>query len=567
MEECIFHPLQQEGTFGGFTNPFRHVPHRMVIRAAQEVAGTIGGTDSLAEIFREGKMIGVLIVRDMSGRTGYLAGFSGNAGGDSVIKGFVPPIYDLNAQECKYRKEEAEIVAIGERIKELEESPELKHLRKEADSLRIRMQEEISRAQAAAKLAKLEREAIRSGTCEESMLSELIRQSQFSKAEIKRLKDKWKAEIENAENKLSALLEQIRMLKSMRSAMSDRLQKWIFSQYIVHNAIGEESSIGDLFSRQGLVPPGGTGECAAPKLLEYAYGNSLTPLAMGEFWYGESPDTAVRTHGHFYPSCTSKCGPLLDFMLRGLPVQKGPECMEEKICGEPVIIYEDNEIIIADKPSGMPSVPGLDGKTSLQEWLSEHFPQESGKAEVYSVHRLDMDTSGIMIFARSPLAASHLMKQFEERSIRKTYIARLNAPDIPGHTFHGNETKGRIVIPLSPDHDERPRQRADKQNGKESVTEFEVISVNPDGSADVIFRPLTGRTHQLRVHSAHASGLSRPITGDILYGGYSIYSSKPVSRLCLHALSITFTHPADGKQMTFASSANSYAQENPAKPL
>jgi tRNA pseudouridine32 synthase/23S rRNA pseudouridine746 synthase len=320
--------------------------------------------------------------------------------------------------------------------------------------------------------------------------------------------------------------------------MSESLQDWIFRQYIVHNASGESASISDLFSDCGLVPPGGTGECAAPKLLEYAYRNNIQPLAMGEFWYGRSPQTAVRTHGHFYPSCTSKCGPLLGYMMKGL------ECIETsgRLHAQPAVIYQDRDIIVAEKPSGMPSVPGLDGRESLQEWIGDCIP----------VHRLDMDTSGVIIFARNEQAAVNLRRQFEEHSIRKTYIARAS-----GNSTIPLRTSGTIDLPLSPDYDERPRQKVDFQQGKEAHTDYKVADINPDGTLDLLLYPHTGRTHQLRVHCAHNLGLGLPILGDRLYGSASVTSNAD-TRLHLHALSITFRHPATEEVLTFSSDTLRY---------
>jgi tRNA pseudouridine32 synthase/23S rRNA pseudouridine746 synthase len=259
---------------------------------------------------------------------------------------------------------------------------------------------------------------------------------------------------------------------------------------------------------------------------------------MGEFWYGQSPDGPVRTHGHFYPSCTSKCGPLLKYMLKGLKTEAA-----STLCGKPSVIHLDDEIIIASKPSGMPSVPGLDGSESLLEWLQGKYG-----TSVESVHRLDMDTSGIMIYARNETAAADLRRQFEEHTVQKTYLARLSSPDnhIESSSELADRAKGRIRLPLSADYDERPRQKADMSQGKESLTEYEVVRTYEDGRTDILFHPITGRTHQLRVHSAHIHGLARPIVGDLLYGG------EPHKRLCLHAMEITFRHPGSGEEMTFS---------------
>ena len=270
---------------------------------------------------------------------------------------------------------------------------------------------------------------------------------------------------------------------------------------------------------------------------------------MGEFWYGRSSDTAVRVHGHFYPSCTSKCGPLLGYMLQGLTILDNFTDRSE----DPVIKHEDSSIIIVEKPSGMPSVPGLDGRLSLQEWLEKSDTKSYRR--VFAVHRLDMDTSGLMIFAKSKEAESNLKKQFEEHQIKKTYMARLT----PVHHNNNEQRwnpKGTIELPLSADYDERPRQKVDFAQGKPALTIYETISENHDGSTDVLFYPVTGRTHQLRVHSAHHLGLNRPITGDRLYGADTVlFTQKKVqnNRLHLHAMSITFCHPETGQSMTFSS--------------
>ena len=320
---------------------------------------------------------------------------------------------------------------------------------------------------------------------------------------------------------------------------------------MVHNSCGEEVSVWDIFAANGLVPPGGTGDCAAPKLLEFAFRNGLKPLAMGEFWYGASSGTAVRVQGHFYPSCTSKCGPLLGFMLKGIQLVESASEVSQNV----QVIHSDNDIIVVSKPSGMPSVPGLDGRLSVLDYLKTRFGED-----VYPVHRLDMDTSGVMVYARTPEAQTNLQKQFEERTVSKTYRARLCPPDMTTSasdklTMKSSVTtsvsaepeSGTISLPLSPDYDERPRQKVDFHSGKEAVTEYRILGTNSDGTTDIDFHPLTGRTHQLRVHSAHALGLGRPIAGDLLYGGFF----PGVNRLCLHACSLSFDHPATGDRLVF----------------
>ena len=317
-----------------------------------------------------------------------------------------------------------------------------------------------------------------------------------------------------------------------KSRASAQLQDWLFGQYKVLNARGECLTIKDIFSLRGLTPPGGTGDCAAPKLLQHAYLHGMKPLAMGEFWYGASHSSEVREHGHFYPACFGKCGPLLSFMMQGLDVEPNP--LDREYEGrEPEILYSDDHIVVVNKPAGMLSVPGRTGVRSLLDRLRESF------GEVHSCHRLDMDTSGVMVFARKLTTKAELEAQFAGREVRKTYRARLSA----GHAPFGRAKRGTVALPLSADYYDRPRQMVDRTSGKTAVTEYEVLEVLPDGEIDVLFRPMTGRTHQLRVHAAHPDGLGRPIKGDLLYGG------SPADRLYLHAESLEFRHPVTDKTM------------------
>lgn len=416
-----------------FTYPFRYVPAPQIVEASKELISRIQASQQLDSLFRCGKMMGVLQTDG-----GFLYAFSGLAGGQALVEGFVPPIFDITDPAGHFRIREAEISAMPRG-------------------------EEKSRASA-------------------------------------------------------------------------ELQDWLFDRYMVSNARGESLSIKEVFARRGLIPPGGTGDCAAPKLLQYAYSHSMRPIAMGEFWYGDSPRGEVRQQGRFYPSCTGKCGPLLSFMMEGLDVEPNP--LDAEFTREaPSVIYEDQYIIVADKPSGMLSVPGKTRSKSLLEWLQERY------GEVYSCHRLDMDTSGVIIFARDAGTKSAIEAQFAARQVRKTYRARLSAGQGP----FPRARKGTVALPLITDWYDRPRQMVDYDKGKLAITEYEVCSELPDGETEILLRPKTGRTHQLRVHCAHPSGLGRPIRGDKLYG------SPEHGRLWLHAESITLKHPATGEEVTFRS--------------
>lgn len=516
-------------------NPFRYAPHSSVKAAAGIVMDMMKEHNPSGE----GKMLGVLVVRNEKGETGFIAGFSGNIDGRSRIEGFVPPIFDLLDPEGEFKKEEAEISQLNTRIMSMENSSELNDnldriscILRDMETDLAAMKEEMARKKAI-------RSGIRSECKDPSQLSALIKESQFEKAEFRRRKIYWEKKLDESKAAADRLKSEISDLKKERASRSDALQQWIFDRYIVMNGKGEEASISEIFSRKGLTAPGGTGECAAPKLLDYAFRHGLTPLAMGEFWYGKASGTAVRTHGHFYPSCTSKCGPLLEFMLEGIVHDSGYNGLH----GSPIVIFEDKDIVVVSKPSGMPSVPGLDGRPSMLEWLNSKTPGH------ISAHRLDMDTSGIMLFAKSQQAATRLQEQFEKHSIRKTYMARLSPPDQSDKSIM---EEGMISCPLGPDYDERPRQKVDYGQGKNAETGYQIIRNNPDGTTDVLLKPVTGRTHQLRVHSAHVSGLGRPIVGDLLYGG------AEASRLMLHACSIRFIHPTSLKEEFFETTENIY---------
>ena len=528
-----------------FTNPFRYSPHSLVRTAANIVIKEIEASAYLKGIFSEGKMAGILIVKDKEGNIGYLRGYSGNVGGRNDIDGFVPPIFNLLDPEGAFKKGEQELNELNSLIRQHENDPRLDSLQQQMDSFRQQMEEELNRMKASMSEAKAKREALRKEAVNQTLLDELIKESQFQKAQLHRTKLEWKNRIHDIEQQICSLKTEIANLKRLRAEKSEALQQWIFQQYIVSNACGEHASIADIFKKDGLTPPGGTGECAAPKMLEYAYRHQLQPLAMGEFWVGKSPETAVRTHSLFYPSCTSKCGPLLGYMTKGLKISQAQTTTEE-----PVIIHEDKQLLAVSKPSGMPSVPGLDGRESLLEWLNAHLGYN-----VYPVHRIDMDTSGIILFAKEEDSAVSLRKQFEEHSIKKTYRALLMPYTDNDFAISQKLTPGSadtITLGLSPDYDERPRQKVDNINGKEGITEYKVLNILPEGYIDIVYHPVTGRTHQLRVHSAHSLGLGHPIKGDMLYGGGT------GSRLCLHAQSISFTHPHSNENITIKSDINAW---------
>lgn len=538
-----------------FNDPFRYTPAPVTAEAAKTVLGYISVSEGLMQAFSEGKMLGVLVIRDSAGGIGFLAGFSGLAGGRSMLPYFVPPVLDLTDPSGYFRQEEARINGIGTSIKEAEENPEFRAAIRNAEAVKAGCEEKIRQWKERMAESKVRRDALRLSGADKTTLASLIKESQFEKAQLKRISAECKAAMEDAASICRKFSDRIAALKRMRQEKSEELQEWISRNMVVENALGEKKSVWEIFSGEGLVPPGGTGECAAPKLLHYAYTHRLEPVAMGEFWYGKSLGNEVRQHGRFYPSCKGKCGPLLGFMLQGLDVEtEYPEPFSGTVNRSdavPAIIYEDSDIIAVDKPSGMLSAPGKTGEKSLPEILSEKLG-----ISLFGVHRLDMDTSGVIVFAKNPGAQKNLQRQFEAGKVEKEYTALLDTAGngTPDAAVGLSETWksaavgcGTISLPLAPDYHDRPRQKVDFKHGKKAVTEYNITGTG-EGWAKVLFRPLTGRTHQLRVHAAHPLGLDSPIKGDRLYG-----SADSACRLCLHASRIKFRHPATGLPMELTS--------------
>lgn len=331
----------------------------------------------------------------------------------------------------------------------------------------------------------------------------------------------------------------ITALKAERKARSQALQQWLFKQYRVTNARGIEADFIDIFRnyhityhRGSPTPPSGSGECCAPKLLQAAYSLRLKPIAMAEFWVGRSPRDEIRIDGHFYPACSGRCRPILTHMLQGIDVEDNPMLAQNRAMADQLrVIHAEDTFVVIDKPSGMLSVPGNDSDVpTVLDIIRERYPQATG---ALIVHRLDMDTSGLMVIALTEEAYHHLQRQFVEHRVEKRYVALLSSPL--------TSEAGIINLPLCPNPYDRPRQMVSEQYGKRAVTRWEAA-----GDSLVYLYPQTGRTHQLRVHCAHPDGLGAPIVGDALYG-------TPAQRLCLHADTLTFFHPTSGNKISFHS--------------
>jgi tRNA pseudouridine32 synthase/23S rRNA pseudouridine746 synthase len=326
-----------------------------------------------------------------------------------------------------------------------------------------------------------------------------------------------------------------------KSQRSRALQMWLFRQFNFLNAHGQTMNLCDIFDRETCrIPPSGAGECCAPKLLQFAYEHHLQPVCMAEFWLGASPKGEIRYDGEYYPACQSKCKPILRHMLTGQEVDEHPLLpMMRDAAKKMRIIYDDDALLAVFKPAGMLAVRGNVDAPSVESVIQETYPDVSGPL---IVHRLDMDTSGIMIIAKNKEIHKALQIQFYKHEIRKRYVALLDG-------IVKND-KGTISLPLSPDHQDRPRQVVNHEHGKEAITEYEVLE-RKNGRTLIAFYPITGRTHQLRVHAASHEGLDCPIVGDRLYAP-SVHSSRLTlhnPRLMLHAESIDFTHPVTGERI------------------
>ena len=530
----IFHRLEHIEGYSlpeQMNNPFDYEPHPLCCRAAEEVCAYLGKRGEWRDEIAEGKMFGVLVVRHPQGEIGYLAAFSGNLAGSNIHSGFVPPVYDMLQPDDRFRTGEAEISAINRRIDEMEGSALYSELKTALADATTKSKNELSAAKLLLEEQKMLRDAERTVTTDPVRLEELIRDSQHQKAEFARLKKRWREELTQRSAEVDAYQREIDALRLERKRRSEELQMWIFEQFIMLNACGEKLNLCEIFAlTPQRIPPAGAGECAAPKLLQYAYLNGLEPLAMAEFWQGRSPRGEVRRHGAFYPSCQGKCGPILGFMLQGLDIEKR-ETIQRQI---PTLIFEDDWLAVVAKPEEMLSVEGRNEKWSVEQWARERFV---GAERIMPVHRLDMSTSGLLVIAKRLDAYRTLQGEFNACRVAKKYIALLEGDVV-------NDC-GRIELPLAADYANRPCQKVDFESGKSSVTEYRVIE-RREGRTLVEFRPLTGRTHQLRLHAAHEEGLNAPIVGDALYGNRD-------KRLYLHSAYIAFTHPATGITVEFES--------------
>ena len=650
------HPLAlgAETLPAAFTYPFRYTAHPLCERAAAVVAEEVKRMG-----FQEGKMFGVLVVSgngslslrgDLEGHESslfFLAAYSGQLWGSYDYPWFVPPVVDYLDPNSHFQLEQREIVEMSRRLEAMRESEERMEWQRRVAQLRAEREAAVAEAKRVyaegkrgreelkikrekdkrEKLDKKEKLEVREEGGEELKIKreklkiegrnelkiegrnelkiegeeedgylELIRESQRQKADIQRAKQLHKQEIAELEARLTEHNAAIHELYEERKRRSEALQQWLFGQFDFLNAKGERKNLQEIFGPHLI--PSGAGECCAPKLLQAAYALGLKPVAMAEFWLGPSKPGRYRQPGAFFPACRSKCHPILGHMLQGLTLDPDPAAHYEQAL-EPVrVLWEDEYLAVVYKPKGWVSIPGKSDQPCLLDAVERLCPGVSGSV---IVHRLDQDTSGVMVVAKNARVHHDLSRQFELREVRKRYVALLEQPTpqqptpdpsqgrgvrrmcggmarlLPGEgSAAGMSERFVIDLPLGPDLENLPRQRVDFEEGKEAITEYEVLGeetrrVSRSTSATnipqvdeipvtstasstaqaedvpvtrVAFYPHTGRTHQLRVHAASHEGLGTPILGDRLYG-------RVADRLYLHAEAIDFEHPVTHERLHF----------------
>ena len=565
-----FHPILSEQPLPArFNNPFDYEPDALCRTAVKLLQAKLPIAPT------EGKMYGVLIV-ERDGQIGYLQAYSGQIADEG--EDFVPAVFDYLQPDGYFKTHEAEITLLNQQIAQLKASTAYRQAQEDLKTIRQKAEKAIDEARRVMQGAKFLRDKRRKEAfISEAERNEMTRQSQFLKAELQRKKKSYTEQITAAQAIVDSYQEQITAWKRERKMKSDRLQRWLFSQFSLLNACEERKNLLDIFRdyylqnspartkaansanetateraaqaclAPSLLPPSGAGECCEPKLLQYAFLHGYKPISMAMFWWGPSPKTEIRQHGNYYPACNGKCKPILEWMLEGIDVDD-KDCnrtdyeTELALSERLKILYEDDYLAVVVKPSGLLSAPGKGCQPSVYSILRVRWKSQS---DALMVHRLDMATSGLLVVARTSEVHKALQAQFIRRTVKKKYVALLPLSILEKQL----PAEGRIDLPLSPNPDDRPRQRVDRTNGKPAITEYRLIGktvYGKDGqeAVKIALYPLTGRTHQLRVHCAHPDGLGTPIIGDNLYG-------QRAERLWLHAEYLEFTHPITQERMSF----------------
>ncbi len=531
-----------------FTFPFFYDPHPLAAIAAGELQQYLErqtgldhnfGLDQDVRGMAIGKMFGVLVVQDKAGKLGYLSAFSGKLANSNDHPRFVPPVFDMLAENSFFLPGQYMLNDINRQVKELESNGHYISLQQEFRDLEAQVDKEIADFKKELRTNKQDRKKQRQeqkerldATAYAQFEALMVRSSLHDKHRLAVLTASGEERLGLLRKQVASFSDPIEALKKERKERSAALQQQLFEQYAFLNQYGQTKSLYAIFRETVFgVPPSAAGECATPKLLQYAFLQGYKPLAMAEFWWGASPKSEIRVHGQFYPACTGKCKPILKHMLEGIELDDDPMLQNPGALKALDIVFEDDSFVVVNKPHGLLSVPGINISDSVYTQLQQRLKD----IEPLIIHRLDMATSGLLVVAKTKTAHKHIQQQFLKRTVIKRYTALLS------RALTG--VAGEINLPLRGDLDNRPRQLVCFDFGKKAITRWRVVACK-DGLTKIHFWPLTGRTHQLRMHAAHVSGLNAPIVGDDLYG-------TPAARLCLHAAYLEFLHPVSGTVMRF----------------
>ena len=531
-----------------FTFPFYYEPHPLAKVATKEIQEYLEkqtdfehefGIKSVKQKNAIGKMFGILVVKKIDNSLGYLAAFSGKLADKSLPDKFVPPIFNMRTEGSFYIQGEKKIEKIGAEIQLLKKDENYLSLKKSLKKLSKKIEEDLAAQRKKMKTSKLSRrlqkkeaESNLDATNFNILNKKLIQESYNDQFYYKELQEYYFYKIEESKTLLAHFENKIMGLMALRKKTSAILQNTLFEKYQFLNQFKEQKGLLAIFNNPSSRPPAGAGDCSAPKLLQYAFQHHLIPIALAEFWWGISPNSEIRKHKNFYPSCLSRCKPILNHMLKGIDMEENLLLKNLTKKEELSVIYEDDDLIIVNKPPEFLSVPGKEIKDSVYTRIKQKYPEATGPL---IVHRLDMSTSGIIVLTKTKEANKILQGQFIKRTVKKRYVALLSGKL--------SKKQGVIKLPLRLDLDDRPRQLVDFMNGKKAETNWVFINQN-NNQTRVHFYPITGRTHQLRVHAAHKEGLNTPIKGDDLYGNKQ-------DRLYLHAEFIEFVHPSSKKEISF----------------
>ncbi|MDX8388708.1 MAG: pseudouridine synthase [Ghiorsea sp.] len=524
-------------------SPFSDIPHPLAKQACELLQQrlTEHSFSNTYDFFTpdSGKMFGVLIVQDKQGKIGFLSAFSGMMRGEWLIEGFVAPAFDLAAQNIFLPEGKAELTKMSEQLNVLEGSKQRAELKNKLSIVQEQRTDALAKLRAIHKAAKADRkqqriilQTLTNPDEQHTQMRVLALASQHHKREAANVKQAWDDKIQVIQQPLDVIESQIEHIKISRANKSRGLHQQVFDGYKLQNFLGDQQTLTEFFP--DATPPAGAGDCAGPKLIYHAQKYQLKPLVIAEFWWGSSPAAGVRHHKQFYPACRGKCRPILPFMLAGLDVEPEPYFGNNIDESLPEVIYDDDALLVINKPAGLMSEPGKEIKDSVFNRLLKRYPE---CPELRLVHRLDMSTSGLLLVAKNLKINKQLQKQFIQRTVEKRYEAVLSK------VLPTTQNEGEVDLPLRVDFYDRPRQLACYEYGKPAKTYWKVLSRDKE-TTRVYFYPHTGRTHQLRVHASHRDGLNAAIVGDELYG-------LAGDRLLLHAQYLSFEHPISRKRLEF----------------